>query len=112
MIRRFCEYGPGLKDSNGFTHCWCTLIPALELPYETSIHSLTLKTPEMLENGWNPRLPYDTLKKDLADINPTVTTFKMILEKARPHAIRCMQDSFKSAKERWDKIHEIPNLKV
>ncbi|MBW0564057.1 hypothetical protein O181_103772 [Austropuccinia psidii MF-1] len=25
-IRRFCAYGLELKDSNGFTHDWCTLI--------------------------------------------------------------------------------------
>ncbi|MBW0565327.1 hypothetical protein O181_105042 [Austropuccinia psidii MF-1] len=35
MIRRFCAYGLELKDSDGFTHDWCTLIPALELAYRT-----------------------------------------------------------------------------
>ncbi|MBW0563708.1 hypothetical protein O181_103423 [Austropuccinia psidii MF-1] len=39
MIRRFCAYGLQLKDSDGFNHYWCTLIPALELEYKTSIHS-------------------------------------------------------------------------
>ncbi|MBW0583568.1 hypothetical protein O181_123283 [Austropuccinia psidii MF-1] len=29
MIRRFCAYGLELKDSDGFTHDWCTLITAL-----------------------------------------------------------------------------------
>ncbi|MBW0583352.1 hypothetical protein O181_123067 [Austropuccinia psidii MF-1] len=29
MIRRFCAYGLELKDSDGFTHDWCTLIPEL-----------------------------------------------------------------------------------
>ncbi|MBW0572214.1 hypothetical protein O181_111929 [Austropuccinia psidii MF-1] len=28
MIRRFCTYGLELKYSDGFTHDWCTLIPA------------------------------------------------------------------------------------
>ncbi|MBW0543803.1 hypothetical protein O181_083518 [Austropuccinia psidii MF-1] len=98
MIRRFCAYGLEFKDSDGFTHDWCTLIPALELEYKTSIHSTTEKTPEMLEKGWNPRLPYDTLKKDLVDIHPTASSFKLMLDKARHHANRCMQDSFKYAK--------------
>ncbi|MBW0526022.1 hypothetical protein O181_065737 [Austropuccinia psidii MF-1] len=31
MIRRFCSYGLEFKDSDRFTHDWCTLIPALEL---------------------------------------------------------------------------------
>ncbi|MBW0537811.1 hypothetical protein O181_077526 [Austropuccinia psidii MF-1] len=63
MIRRFCAYGLEFKDSDCFNHDWCTLIPALELEYKTSIHSANGKTPAMLEKGWNPRLPYDNLKK-------------------------------------------------
>ncbi|MBW0523798.1 hypothetical protein O181_063513 [Austropuccinia psidii MF-1] len=46
VIRRFCAYGLELKDSDGFTHDWCTLIPALELAYKTSIHSSTGKKPQ------------------------------------------------------------------
>ncbi|MBW0519086.1 hypothetical protein O181_058801 [Austropuccinia psidii MF-1] len=30
MVRRFCAYGLELKDCDGFTHYWCTLLPALE----------------------------------------------------------------------------------
>ncbi|MBW0554399.1 hypothetical protein O181_094114 [Austropuccinia psidii MF-1] len=51
MIRRFCAYGLEFKDSGGFTHDWCTVIPALELAYKTSIHASTCKTPAMLEKG-------------------------------------------------------------
>ncbi|MBW0578756.1 hypothetical protein O181_118471 [Austropuccinia psidii MF-1] len=39
MSRIFCAYGLEFKDSDGFTQDWCTLIPALELAYKTSIHS-------------------------------------------------------------------------
>ncbi|MBW0540363.1 hypothetical protein O181_080078 [Austropuccinia psidii MF-1] len=35
MIRRFCDYGLDLKYSDGFTHDWCTIIPALELANKT-----------------------------------------------------------------------------
>ncbi|MBW0590708.1 hypothetical protein O181_130423 [Austropuccinia psidii MF-1] len=63
MIRRFCAYGLEFKDSYGFNHDWCTLIPALELAYKTSIHASKGKTPAMLEKGWNPKLPVDTLEK-------------------------------------------------
>ncbi|MBW0558171.1 hypothetical protein O181_097886 [Austropuccinia psidii MF-1] len=35
IIRRFCAYGLEFKDSDGFTHDWCTLILALELAYKT-----------------------------------------------------------------------------
>ncbi|MBW0565607.1 hypothetical protein O181_105322 [Austropuccinia psidii MF-1] len=112
MIRRFCAYGIEFKDSDGFIHDLCTLIPGLELAYKTQIHSSTEKSPAMLEKGWNPILPYDTLKKDLVDIHPTERSFKIMLDKARNHANRCMQDSFKYAKERWDKIHKPPDFKI
>ncbi|MBW0583939.1 hypothetical protein O181_123654 [Austropuccinia psidii MF-1] len=35
IIRRFCAYGLEFKDSDGFNHDWCTVIPALELAYRT-----------------------------------------------------------------------------
>ncbi|MBW0460960.1 hypothetical protein O181_000675 [Austropuccinia psidii MF-1] len=66
----------------------------------------------MLEKGWNKRLPYETLKKDLVNIHQTESSFKIIIDKARHHENRCMQDSFKYAKERWDKSHNPPDLKV
>ncbi|MBW0475001.1 hypothetical protein O181_014716 [Austropuccinia psidii MF-1] len=39
IIRKFCAYGLELKDSDVFTNDWCTLIPALDLAYKTSIHA-------------------------------------------------------------------------
>ncbi|MBW0482039.1 hypothetical protein O181_021754 [Austropuccinia psidii MF-1] len=112
MIRRFCVYGLDLKDSDGFTHDWYPLIPALELANKTSIHYSTCKTPAMLEKGWNLRLTYDTLKKDLINIHPTTRSFIIILDKARHHANKCMQDYFKYSKERWDKSHKPPDFEV
>ncbi|MBW0539907.1 hypothetical protein O181_079622 [Austropuccinia psidii MF-1] len=40
----------------------------------------------MLEKGWNPRLPVDTLRKDLIDIHPTASRFKIMLDKAKHYA--------------------------
>ncbi|MBW0491308.1 hypothetical protein O181_031023 [Austropuccinia psidii MF-1] len=99
IIRIFCAYGPDFKASYGFTHDWCTLIPALDLAYKTSINLSTSKTPEIWEKVWNPRLPYDTLKKELVEIHPTERIFKIILNKARNHANRCIQDSLKYEKK-------------
>ncbi|MBW0493546.1 hypothetical protein O181_033261 [Austropuccinia psidii MF-1] len=39
MIRRLWAHFLEFKYSDGFTHYWYTLIPALELEYMTSIHS-------------------------------------------------------------------------
>ncbi|MBW0541402.1 hypothetical protein O181_081117 [Austropuccinia psidii MF-1] len=66
----------------------------------------------MLEKGWNPRLPYDNLKKDLVDIHPAEKSFKIMFEKSRHHSNRCMQDFFKYAKEIWDRSHNTPDFKV
>ncbi|MBW0526008.1 hypothetical protein O181_065723 [Austropuccinia psidii MF-1] len=62
MIRRFPAYGLRFKDSDGFTHDWCPLIPALELAHKTSVHFSTGQTPAMLDKGWNPTLTADTLR--------------------------------------------------
>ncbi|MBW0528990.1 hypothetical protein O181_068705 [Austropuccinia psidii MF-1] len=86
MISRFCAYELEFKESDGFTHDWCTLIPALELAYKTSVHSSTGQTPAMLEKGWNPRFPADTLRKDLIDIHPTASILKIMLDKVKHHA--------------------------
>ncbi|MBW0549775.1 hypothetical protein O181_089490 [Austropuccinia psidii MF-1] len=86
MIKRVGGYGLEFKDSDGFTHDWCTLIPALELAYKTSVHSSTGQTPAMLKKGWNPRLPADTLRKDLIDIHPTASGFKIMLDEVKHHA--------------------------
>ncbi|MBW0549767.1 hypothetical protein O181_089482 [Austropuccinia psidii MF-1] len=83
MVRRFCAYGLEFKDFDGFTHDWCTLLPALEFEYKKSIHSSTNKTPAILEKGWNPKLPQDSLRKYLVEIHPTAGSFKGILDKAR-----------------------------
>ncbi|MBW0494972.1 hypothetical protein O181_034687 [Austropuccinia psidii MF-1] len=112
MIRRFCAYVLESKDSEGFKHDWCTLIPALELAYKTSVHSSTGQTPAMLEKGWNPRLPADTLRKDLIEINPTASSFKIMLDKVKNHTKQSMNDSFDYAKQKCDKSHKLPDFKV
>ncbi|MBW0483785.1 hypothetical protein O181_023500 [Austropuccinia psidii MF-1] len=112
MIRRCCAYGLELKDSDGFTHHWCTLITELELAYKTSIHDSTGKTPAMLKKGWNPKLPVDTFKKDLFDIHPTSSRFELLLDKVSHHQNQSKTDSFEYAKKRWDKSHQTPELEL
>ncbi|MBW0520234.1 hypothetical protein O181_059949 [Austropuccinia psidii MF-1] len=46
-IRRLWAYVLEFKDSDGFPHDWCTLIPELELAYRKSVHSSTGQTPYM-----------------------------------------------------------------
>ncbi|MBW0570794.1 hypothetical protein O181_110509 [Austropuccinia psidii MF-1] len=85
MVRRSCAYGLEIKDFNGFTHDWCTLLPKLELGYKKSIHCSTNQTPDILSKGWNPKLPQDSLRKDLIEIHPTAASFEGMLDRARKH---------------------------
>ncbi|MBW0541356.1 hypothetical protein O181_081071 [Austropuccinia psidii MF-1] len=78
----------------------------------TSIHSSTNQTPAILEKGWNPKLPQDSLRKDLVEIHTTAASFKGMLERARKHAVRCMEDSFGYSRYKWDKSHATPDVKV
>ncbi|MBW0478081.1 hypothetical protein O181_017796 [Austropuccinia psidii MF-1] len=112
IMRRFCAYGLEFQDSYGFTHDWCTLIPALKLAYKTLFLSFTGQTTAMLEKGWNPRLPADTLRKDLIKIHPKASSFKIILYKVKRHAKQSMNDAFDYEKQKWDKSHKVPDFKV
>ncbi|MBW0498521.1 hypothetical protein O181_038236 [Austropuccinia psidii MF-1] len=66
----------------------------------------------MLEKGWNPRLPADTLRKDLIEIHPTASSFKIMLDKVKHHARQRMNDASEYAKHKWDKSHKVLDSKV
>ncbi|MBW0566634.1 hypothetical protein O181_106349 [Austropuccinia psidii MF-1] len=78
----------------------------------TSINSSTNQTPAISEKGWNPKLYLNSLRKDLVEIHHTAARFKGKLERARNHSVRCMEDSFAYAKDKWDKSHSNPDFKV
>ncbi|MBW0547847.1 hypothetical protein O181_087562 [Austropuccinia psidii MF-1] len=112
MIRIFCAYGLELKDSDGFTHNWCTLIPSLQLEYKTSVHFSKGQTHAMLEKGWDPRLPEDTPRKHFIDIHPKASRFKIILDTSKHHAKQSLNGTFDYAKKKWDKSHKVPDFKL
>ncbi|MBW0464892.1 hypothetical protein O181_004607 [Austropuccinia psidii MF-1] len=109
MIRILYASQLKIMYSYGFTHDWCTLIPAFELVYKTSIHALTGKTPSMLEKGWNPKL---MLKIDLVDINPTSSSLKLLLDTVSHPVNQRMTYSFEYSKQKWDKSHKTPEFKL
>ncbi|MBW0575744.1 hypothetical protein O181_115459, partial [Austropuccinia psidii MF-1] len=57
ILRRFCAYSMEYKDHKGYTHDWATLLPEVQLAYNTSQHSTTGKTPALVEKAWNPLFP-------------------------------------------------------
>ncbi|MBW0524440.1 hypothetical protein O181_064155 [Austropuccinia psidii MF-1] len=87
-------------------------IEGIKLAYKTYTHASTNQTPALLEKGWNPKLPQYYLRKDLVEIHPTDTRFKVILDRARKHELRCMEDSVAYSKDKWDKSHATPDFKV
>lgn len=112
MIRRFCAYGMEFKDKEGYTHDWVTLLPALELAYKTSIHSSTGQTPAMMEKGWNPRLPRDTLRRDLINIHPTSASFKNMIDRAHQCAKMSIEQAHAYDRMRHDRSHKSHSFKI
>ncbi|MBW0512371.1 hypothetical protein O181_052086 [Austropuccinia psidii MF-1] len=72
----------------------------------------TGQTPAILEKGWNPRLPADSLRNDLVEIHPTASSFKIMFDKVKHHSKQSTNDAFDYAKQKWDKSHEVPDFKV
>ncbi|MBW0579073.1 hypothetical protein O181_118788 [Austropuccinia psidii MF-1] len=99
------------KDHEGYTHDWVTLLPAVQLDYNTSQHSTTGKTPALVEKGWNPLLHVDHLKKSLLTIHPTAKDFHDMWKRACYTAAKCIAEAKDYNKKRWDKTHMEPDFK-
>ncbi|MBW0531359.1 hypothetical protein O181_071074 [Austropuccinia psidii MF-1] len=111
ILRRFCAYGMEYKDHVGYTHDWITLLPAVQLAYNTSEHSTTGKTPSLVEKGCNHLLPVEELKKNLLTINPTAKEFHEMWKRACGTAAKCIAEAKEYNKQRWDKSHMDPDFK-
>ncbi|MBW0489501.1 hypothetical protein O181_029216 [Austropuccinia psidii MF-1] len=105
ILRRLCAYGMEYKDQEGYTHDWVTLLPAVQLAYNTSQHSTTEKKPALVEKGWNPLFPVDHLKKSLLTIHPTAKDFHEMWKRACDTASRCIAKPKEYNKHRWDRSH-------
>ncbi|MBW0556890.1 hypothetical protein O181_096605 [Austropuccinia psidii MF-1] len=75
ILRGFCAYGMEYKDHEGYTLDWVTLLPAVQMDFNTSKHSTTGRKPALVEKGWNPLLPVDHLKRKLLTICPSAKDF-------------------------------------
>ncbi|MBW0491378.1 hypothetical protein O181_031093 [Austropuccinia psidii MF-1] len=105
ILRRLCAYGMEYKENEVYTHDWVTLLPAVQLAYNTSQHSTTGKTPALVEKGWNPLLPVDHLKKNLLTIHPTAKDFNEMWKRACDTASKGIAEAKEYNKQRWDKSH-------
>jgi hypothetical protein len=91
-----------IKNKDGYTHDWVSLLPALEVAYNSSKHSTTKEAPYILERGWVPRLPKDNINNKLPNVHPTALDFKSMLDLTHAHATRCVQEAVECNKQRWD----------
>ncbi|MBW0501719.1 hypothetical protein O181_041434 [Austropuccinia psidii MF-1] len=54
LIRKLWTCGMEYKDHEVYTHDWVTILPAVQLAYNTSQHTTTGKSPSLSERGWTP----------------------------------------------------------
>ncbi|MBW0505240.1 hypothetical protein O181_044955 [Austropuccinia psidii MF-1] len=93
IIRRFCAYGMEYRNHEGYTIEWFTLLPEVQLAYNTIQNSTTGKSPALVEKGWNPLLPVDHLKKNLLFIHPTAKDFHNMWKREFDTASKCIAEA-------------------
>ncbi|MBW0536237.1 hypothetical protein O181_075952 [Austropuccinia psidii MF-1] len=101
VLKRFCAYGMEYNDHEGYTHDWVTLLPEVQLAYNTSQHSTTGKKPALVQKGGNPLLPVDHLKKNLLTIHPKAKDFHDLWKRARDTDSKCIAEAIEYNKQRW-----------
>ncbi|MBW0534236.1 hypothetical protein O181_073951 [Austropuccinia psidii MF-1] len=111
ILRRVCAYGMEYRDHEEYTHDWVTLLPAVQLAYNTSQKSTTAKAPAVVEKGLNSLLPVDHLKKNLLTIHPTAKDFHDMWKRACDTAAICIAEAKENNKQRWDLTHLEPEFK-
>ena len=108
MIRRYCAFGLVYQDKTGYKHDWVSLLPALEIAYNTSKHSSTERTPFELERGWLPRTPLSLMNQPSSieiAANPEADSFLKMIDSSRQYASECVDAAFEEHKKRWDGHH-------
>ncbi|MBW0583147.1 hypothetical protein O181_122862 [Austropuccinia psidii MF-1] len=95
ILRRFPPYGMEYKDHEGYTHDWVTLLPEVQLAYNTSQHSTTGKK----------------LALNLLTIHPTAKDFHEVWKRACDTAPKCISEAKEYNKRRWDRSHIEPYFK-
>ncbi|MBW0504357.1 hypothetical protein O181_044072 [Austropuccinia psidii MF-1] len=93
------------KDHEGYTHDWVTLLPAVQMAYNTCPHSATGEALALVDKGWNPLLPVDHLTKNVLTILPTANDFHEMWKRDCDRFSKCIAEAKEYDKQRWDKSH-------
>ncbi|MBW0521104.1 hypothetical protein O181_060819 [Austropuccinia psidii MF-1] len=90
ILKRFCSYGMKYKDHEGYGHDLVTLVPEVQLEYNTSQHSTSGKTPALVEKARD---------------------FHEMWKRACDTAAICIAEAKEYNKQRWDKLHMEPDFR-
>lgn len=82
------------------------------MAHNRSKHSTTEEALYVLERGWIPKLPKDNLNHQLTNIHPTSPDFKKMIDIAKKHAAKCVQEAVEYKQKRWDKSQKEPYFKI
>ncbi|MBW0487246.1 hypothetical protein O181_026961 [Austropuccinia psidii MF-1] len=99
------------KDHEGYNHDCVTLLPAVQLAYNTSQHCTTGKSPSVVEKGWNPILPVDHLEKNLLTIHPTAKDFHDMGKSSCDTTSIYIAEAKEYNKQRYEKSYMEPEFK-
>ncbi|MBW0494726.1 hypothetical protein O181_034441 [Austropuccinia psidii MF-1] len=75
IMKRFSPYDMEYEDNEGYIHDLVTILPAIQLSYNTSRHFTTGKSYSLIVKGWNPHFTVVCLKRNILKINPTAEEF-------------------------------------
>ncbi|MBW0460988.1 hypothetical protein O181_000703 [Austropuccinia psidii MF-1] len=111
IIQRFCAYCLEYDSNEGYTHDWLTLLPAVQLAYNTSQNPATGKSPSLVEKGWNPLLPVVHLKTNFLNIHLTAEDFHNMWKRGCDMASKCIAEAKEHKKQSYYKTHMEPYFK-
>jgi len=114
LLRRFVAFGISYKDASGNNRDWYSLLPALQMAYNSTVHATTKSTPFEIERGYLPLTPKDFVSPTNLPlkVDHSALDFKTLLESARQHAADCIDSAFSYAKKRWDQSHKEVSYKT
>ncbi|MBW0562129.1 hypothetical protein O181_101844 [Austropuccinia psidii MF-1] len=111
IIRRFCAYGMEYKEHERFIHDWVTLLPEVQMAYNTSQspphREITVTGRKRVE----PPIACGSPEEKSSNYHPTAKDFDDMWKTACDTASRCIPEAKEYSKQRWDKSHMEPDFK-
>ncbi|MBW0472135.1 hypothetical protein O181_011850 [Austropuccinia psidii MF-1] len=88
------------EKHKGYTHNGVTLLPAVQLAYNTRKHYTTGKSPSLVEKGWNSLFTEDHLNENLLTIHLTAKILHEMWKRESDTASKCIAEYKEYNKQR------------